>query len=152
MTQLVIPSGCLPHSRNWYKNIPKKKGSSLALLERALWELDQGNVNCTLQKAKGDIEDILGIKAAERFLKENQFGDIEIGKTNIWWFTADVIYLETKNPRDVGILSTFTGFWSSPALARLDYVRNISGKLLIYRAYSSERREVDCPDFGNWRK
>ena len=71
MTQLVIPSGCLPHSRNWYKNIPKKKGSSLALLERALWELDQGN------------EDILGIKAAERFLKENQFGDIEIGKTNI---------------------------------------------------------------------
>ena len=83
MTQLVIPSGCLPHSRNWYKNIPKKKGSSLALLERALWELDQGNVNCTLQKAKGDIEDILGIKAAERFLKENQFGDIEIGKTNI---------------------------------------------------------------------
>jgi hypothetical protein len=54
---------------------------------------------------------------------------------------------EVKDSKDTCIISSCYGNGTSPEEAILDYISNIAGKILVFNAFSENRKEFYCPTY-----
>lgn len=58
-------------------------------------------------------------------------------------YSAELKDVEVK---DDGMLASFSGHGATPAKAIADYAKRLRGQLIVFKAYTSERREIRCPN------